>query len=70
MVFEKPGAQGRNRTADTGIFSPLLYQLSYLAMRAGATPGVGLRVVQAARGRPGKPRIKSALGGGVKPIPG
>jgi hypothetical protein len=23
-------AQGRNRTADTGIFSPLLYQLSYL----------------------------------------
>ena len=24
-------AQGRNRTADTRIFSPLLYQLSYLA---------------------------------------
>lgn len=24
------GAQGRNRTSDTGIFSPLLYQLSYL----------------------------------------
>ncbi len=24
------GAQRRNRTADTGIFSPLLYQLSYL----------------------------------------
>ena len=24
------GAQGRNRTADTGIFNPLLYQLSYL----------------------------------------
>ena len=24
------GAQGRNRTAHTGIFSPLLYQLSYL----------------------------------------
>ena len=23
------GAWGRNRTADTGIFSPLLYQLSY-----------------------------------------
>jgi hypothetical protein len=23
--------QGRNRTADTRIFSPLLYQLSYLA---------------------------------------
>jgi hypothetical protein len=26
----KGGAQGRNRTADTRIFSPLLYQLSYL----------------------------------------
>ena len=24
------GASGRNRTNDTGIFSPLLYQLSYL----------------------------------------
>ena len=23
------GASGRNRTTDTGIFSPLLYQLSY-----------------------------------------
>ena len=26
------GGQGRNRTADTRIFSPLLYQLSYLAL--------------------------------------
>ena len=26
----KNGAQGRNRTNDTGIFSPLLYRLSYL----------------------------------------
>jgi hypothetical protein len=25
------GGQRRNRTADTRIFSPLLYQLSYLA---------------------------------------
>ena len=24
------GAEGRNRTVDTGIFSPLLYRLSYL----------------------------------------
>ena len=30
------GAQGRNRTADTGIFNPLLYQLSYLAAANGA----------------------------------
>ena len=28
--------QGRNRTADTRIFSPLLYQLSYLAAAVGA----------------------------------
>ncbi len=26
------GAQGQNRTADTGIFSPLLYRLSYLGL--------------------------------------
>ena len=26
----KSGAQSRNRTSDTWIFSPLLYQLSYL----------------------------------------
>ena len=26
------GAQGRNRTTDTRIFSPLLYQLSYLGV--------------------------------------
>ena len=28
-VVLKSGAWGRNRTADTGIFSPLLYRLSY-----------------------------------------
>ncbi|MEN9311587.1 MAG: hypothetical protein RLY77_1712, partial [Pseudomonadota bacterium] len=26
------GGSGRNRTADTGIFNPLLYQLSYRAI--------------------------------------
>jgi hypothetical protein len=30
----KPGAGGRSRTADTGIFSPLLYHLSYPGARA------------------------------------
>ncbi len=37
----KDGAQGRNRTSDTRIFSPLLYQLSYLGMpsRHVAWPG-------------------------------
>ena len=28
---EGNGGQGRNRTTDTRIFNPLLYQLSYLA---------------------------------------
>ncbi len=28
------GAQGRNRTTDTAIFSRMLYQLSYLGMTA------------------------------------
>ena len=35
------GASGRNRTIDTGIFSPLLYRLSYrgkLATRNGFEP--------------------------------
>jgi hypothetical protein len=31
LLFSKDGGQGRNRTTDTRIFSPLLYQLSYLA---------------------------------------
>ena len=29
----KSGGLGQNRTADTRIFNPLLYQLSYLAKR-------------------------------------
>ncbi len=32
ILFFIFGGQGQNRTADTGIFSPLLYRLSYLAM--------------------------------------
>ena len=28
-LIKKAGASGRNRTTDTGIFSPLLYRLSY-----------------------------------------
>ena len=31
FLLQNFGAQGRNRTSDTRIFSPLLYQLSYLA---------------------------------------
>jgi hypothetical protein len=30
---DRNSGQGQNRTADTRIFSPLLYQLSYLAKR-------------------------------------
>ena len=32
-IFSAAGASGRNRTNDTGIFSPLLYQLSYRGIR-------------------------------------
>ena len=32
-LFAGDGAQGRNRTTDTVIFSHVLYQLSYLGMR-------------------------------------
>ncbi len=31
-LFSLNGAEGQNRTADTGIFSPLLYRLSYLGV--------------------------------------
>ena len=31
------GAQRRNRTTDTGIFSPLLYRLSYLGKNNGGS---------------------------------
>ena len=39
--MNKSGASERNRTTDTGIFSPLLYQLSYrgiMATRRGLEP--------------------------------
>ena len=32
ICLEKNGGQGRNRTADAGLFRAALYQLSYLAM--------------------------------------
>ena len=49
------GGQGRNRTTDTRIFSPLLYQLSYLAAggcvleRPRAAPSSNLRRYGAAK---------------------
>jgi hypothetical protein len=36
------GGGGQNRTADTGIFSPLLYRLSYPANRLILNPDPGL----------------------------
>ena len=35
MALGKDGAQGRDRTADTVIFSHVLYQLSYLGPLIG-----------------------------------
>ena len=35
------GAQGRNRTTDTAIFSRMLYQLSYLGVAGAAGRGGG-----------------------------
>ena len=49
------GGQGRNRTTDTGIFSPLLYQLSYLAKKEALLN----------RGRAAPSRGDSGLGGGM-----
>ncbi len=36
LFLYENGAQGRNRTTDTAIFSRMLYQLSYLGRRAEA----------------------------------
>ena len=64
------GGQGRNRTTDTRIFSPLLYQLSYLAAegeRARIRPTPTAPVKRQPRAPPPNPLIpappaaKSAL---------
>src|SRR5687767_12842406 len=52
-AFRENGGQGGNRTPDTGIFNPLLYQLSYLA---GCSPArVRKGRILAAREGPGQP---------------
>ena len=33
VLRSNDGAEGRDRTADTGFFRPVLYQLSYLGLR-------------------------------------
>ena len=66
------GAQGRNRTTDTAIFSRMLYQLSYLGAGAPRRCGCGFigtagRVVQSdfspralARRSPLRARLRGA----------
>jgi len=39
QIVREIGGEGQNRTVDTTIFSRMLYQLSYLAMRANTTIG-------------------------------
>ena len=46
----RSGGQGGNRTPDTRIFSPLLYQLSYLASREIASIVVCFSKTTEARG--------------------
>ncbi len=48
----RSGGRGGNRTPDTGIFNPLLYQLSYPAKCAGSREPAILRMNSA----PGKRR--------------
>ncbi len=43
ILHNKNGGSRRNRTADTRIFSPLLYQLSYRAENNGGTDGIRTR---------------------------
>ncbi len=41
VFFSIHGAEGRNRTIDTRIFSPLLYRLSYLGISKYFIPNPG-----------------------------
>ena len=49
QAFVLSGGQGRNRTIDTRIFSPLLYQLSYLAICLNGMPSRGGARIKSAR---------------------
>jgi hypothetical protein len=52
---QENGAQGRDRTTDTAIFSRMLYQLSYLGMSRGNNPSE--RAVYSEVGRLCPPRF-------------
>jgi hypothetical protein len=45
FLVKDGGGSGRNRTADTRIFSPLLYQLSYRAEVLTSEPPKGNRIM-------------------------
>jgi hypothetical protein len=45
------GAQGRNRTTDTAIFSRMLYQLSYLGAPVAGGPRRTTGLIEAPTGR-------------------
>ena len=64
MLAIDDGGQGRNRTADTRIFSPLLYQLSYLAVPADTQfmTSDGHRITRTYRGKALNPVPASAAG--------
>ena len=62
MIGRENGAQGRNRTIDTRIFNPLLYQLSYLGA-AGCECNRWSRVLD----RPRRVGVKSTRRRGGQP---
>ena len=63
LLLVSNGAQGRNRTTDTAIFSRMLYQLSYLGVlqERGQSPSSGRFIV--GRELPVHPRFA------VDPVP-
>ena len=56
QVVDVDGAQGRDRTTDTAIFSRMLYQLSYLGTSGTRERGSGAPVYSQA-GQPCPPRF-------------
>ena len=60
--------QGRNRTADTAVFSRVLYQLSYLAKKEGpCREARAIRLRETIRFSPGgAPPFHSNSGGGIR----
>src|SRR6185503_918385 len=70
-LMHDDGGRGRNRTADTGIFNPLLYQLSYpakcLASRTGvARVGVAWsRALDRMHGLPSRLQVGRGEAGGL-----